>query len=123
MADDLTQTISENAQGPAKASGDAGSMEQHPLKPNPARKVWMKPRRSPLLCGRGALISNGHAPMALGPAVSGESGPASNTCPTVSGPAPFKSEWSRRTRAADIPRLFATRANPKWGPTWTTSTQ
>ena len=31
MADDLTQTISENAQGPAKASGDAGSMEQHSL--------------------------------------------------------------------------------------------
>jgi hypothetical protein len=31
MSDDLEQTISENAQGPAKASGDAGSMEQHSL--------------------------------------------------------------------------------------------
>ncbi|MCX7424568.1 MAG: hypothetical protein NTW96_02895 [Planctomycetia bacterium] len=31
MAEDLAQTISENAQGPAKASGDSGSMEQHPL--------------------------------------------------------------------------------------------
>lgn len=31
MADDLDSTIRENAQGPAKASGDAGSMEQHSL--------------------------------------------------------------------------------------------
>ena len=31
MADELTQAITENAQGPAKASGDAGSMEQHSL--------------------------------------------------------------------------------------------
>jgi hypothetical protein len=31
MADDLSDTIRENAQGPAKAAGDSGSMEQHPL--------------------------------------------------------------------------------------------
>ena len=31
MPDDLDQSILENAQGPAKASGDSGSMEQHPL--------------------------------------------------------------------------------------------
>lgn len=31
MADDLEQTIRENADGPAKASGDSGSMEQHKL--------------------------------------------------------------------------------------------
>ena len=31
MADDLDNTILENAQGPAKASGDAGSVEQHKL--------------------------------------------------------------------------------------------
>ena len=31
MADDLEQTIRDNAQGPAKASGDSGSMEQHRL--------------------------------------------------------------------------------------------
>jgi len=29
MADDLDETIRENAQGPARASGDAGSVEQH----------------------------------------------------------------------------------------------
>ncbi|QDT33990.1 hypothetical protein [Thalassoglobus polymorphus] len=31
MADDLDQTIRDNADGPAKATGDSGSMEQHKL--------------------------------------------------------------------------------------------
>ncbi|OQB77232.1 MAG: hypothetical protein BWX88_05287 [Planctomycetes bacterium ADurb.Bin126] len=31
MADDLTDTIKQNAEGPAEAHGDAGSMKQHPL--------------------------------------------------------------------------------------------
>ena len=31
MADDLENTIRENAQGPAKAAGDSGSVEQHKL--------------------------------------------------------------------------------------------
>ena len=31
MLEDLEQTIRENAQGPAKAAGDSGSMEQHKL--------------------------------------------------------------------------------------------
>ncbi|MCS6921495.1 MAG: hypothetical protein SNJ74_11945 [Fimbriimonadaceae bacterium] len=31
MPDELDDTIAENAKGPAKASGDAGSVEQHPL--------------------------------------------------------------------------------------------
>jgi hypothetical protein len=31
MADNLEDAIRENAQGPAKAAGDAGSMEQHKL--------------------------------------------------------------------------------------------
>lgn len=31
MADDLDDTIEQNAKGPAKAAGDAGSVEQHPL--------------------------------------------------------------------------------------------
>jgi hypothetical protein len=31
MADDLEDTIRQNAQGPAKAAGDAGSVEQHKL--------------------------------------------------------------------------------------------
>ena len=31
MANDLEDAIRENAQGPAKAAGDAGSVEQHKL--------------------------------------------------------------------------------------------
>ncbi|MEL7499046.1 MAG: hypothetical protein AAFN77_15670 [Planctomycetota bacterium] len=31
MADDLKDTIRDNAQGPAKVAGDAGSVEQHKL--------------------------------------------------------------------------------------------
>ena len=31
MADDLDVTIEQNAKGPAKVSGDSGSVEQHPL--------------------------------------------------------------------------------------------
>lgn len=31
MANDLDQTIRQNAEGPAKVSGDAGSVEQHDL--------------------------------------------------------------------------------------------
>ena len=31
MADELETAIRENAEGPAKASGDAGSVEQHKL--------------------------------------------------------------------------------------------
>jgi hypothetical protein len=31
MADELEDAIRENAQGPAKATGDSGSMEQHKL--------------------------------------------------------------------------------------------
>ncbi|MCK6470870.1 MAG: hypothetical protein L6R28_03910 [Planctomycetes bacterium] len=30
--DDLKDTIRENAKGPAKAAGDSGSVEQHPLR-------------------------------------------------------------------------------------------
>jgi len=32
MAEDLTDAIKENAQGPKRAQGDAGSVEQHDLK-------------------------------------------------------------------------------------------
>jgi len=31
MPDELTEAIEENAQGPKKASGDSGSIEQHSL--------------------------------------------------------------------------------------------
>ena len=32
MAEDISDTILENAQGPKRATGDSGSIEQHPLR-------------------------------------------------------------------------------------------
>jgi hypothetical protein len=46
MADDLVQTISDNAQGPAKASGDSGSMEQHPLPDQIAADRYLESKKA-----------------------------------------------------------------------------
>ena len=46
MADDLAQTISDNAQGPAKASGDAGSMEQHSLPDQIAADRYLESKKA-----------------------------------------------------------------------------
>ena len=42
MPDDLDETIRDNAQGPAKAAGDAGSVEQHPLPDQIAADRYLK---------------------------------------------------------------------------------
>lgn len=49
MADSLSDTISDNAQGPRRASGDSGSIEQHPLgdqmdadRYGRSKEVWSK---------------------------------------------------------------------------------
>ena len=46
MADDLEQTIRENAQGPAKASGDAISMEQHSLSEQIAADRYLESKKA-----------------------------------------------------------------------------
>jgi hypothetical protein len=46
MADDLTDTIATNAQGPAKASGDSGSMEQHPLPDQIAADRYLESKKA-----------------------------------------------------------------------------
>ena len=46
MADGLTQTIEDNAQGPAKASGDSGSMEQHPLPDQIAADRYLESKKA-----------------------------------------------------------------------------
>ncbi len=46
MPDDLEQTIRDNAQGPAKASGDAGSMEQHSLQDQIAADRYLNAKRA-----------------------------------------------------------------------------
>lgn len=46
MPDDLEQSIQENAQAPAKASDDAGSMEQHPLPDQIAADRYLESKRA-----------------------------------------------------------------------------
>jgi hypothetical protein len=46
MADDLEQTIRENAQGPAKASGDSLSMEQHGLSEQIAADRYLESKKA-----------------------------------------------------------------------------
>ena len=46
MTDDLDDTIRENAQGPAKASGDSGSMEQHPLPDQIAADRYLESKKA-----------------------------------------------------------------------------
>ena len=46
MPDDLTQSIQDNAQQPAKASGDAGSVEQHPLPDQIAADRYLQAKRA-----------------------------------------------------------------------------
>jgi hypothetical protein len=53
MADDLEQTILENAQGPAKASGDSGSMEQHPLPDQIAADRYLESKKATRSSGLG----------------------------------------------------------------------
>lgn len=46
MAEDLDQTIRDNADGPAKAAGDSGSMEQHKLSEQIAADRYLAERRA-----------------------------------------------------------------------------
>jgi len=42
MAEDLTQSITDNAKAPRRAEGDAGSVEQHPLPEQIAADRYVK---------------------------------------------------------------------------------
>ncbi len=46
MADELSHVIETNAQGPAKASGDSGSMEQHPLPDQIAADRYLESKKA-----------------------------------------------------------------------------
>ena len=51
MAEDLDNTIRDNAAGPKRARGDAGEMEQHPLKDQIAADKY--------LAGKAAVAGKG----------------------------------------------------------------
>ena len=46
MADELDNTISQNAQGPAKASVDGVTMEQHPLADQIAADKYLESKKA-----------------------------------------------------------------------------
>jgi hypothetical protein len=46
MAEDLADTIRTNAEGPSKASGDSGSMEQHPLPDQIAADRYLESKKA-----------------------------------------------------------------------------
>jgi hypothetical protein len=56
MADDLADTILENAQGPQKASGDSGSMEQHALPDQIAADRYLQSKKAARSRGLGIAL-------------------------------------------------------------------
>ena len=57
MADELDDVIRENAAGPAKASGDSGSMEQHKLADQIAADRYLNSKNAARAKGRGIGLS------------------------------------------------------------------
>lgn len=57
MADDLQDAIRENAEGPAKAAGDAGSMEQHKLPDQIAADRYLASKSATKTSRRGLVFN------------------------------------------------------------------
>jgi len=57
MPDDLEDTIRENAQGPAKAAGDSGSMEQHKLSDQIAADRYLASKEAAKSKRRGLVLN------------------------------------------------------------------
>lgn len=57
MADELGDTIEENAKGPAKATGDSGSIEQHPLPDQIAADRYLQSKKAARNKGLGVKFS------------------------------------------------------------------
>ncbi|NQU20431.1 MAG: hypothetical protein HQ567_04045 [Candidatus Nealsonbacteria bacterium] len=57
MVDDLADTIKENAAGPKRASDDAGSVEQHPLKDQIEADKYLAAKKATQLKGLGIKLA------------------------------------------------------------------
>lgn len=57
MPDEVTNAIEENAQGPKKASGDSGSVEQHPLTEQIAADKYLASKEAMKSRSRGVRFS------------------------------------------------------------------
>ena len=67
MADDLEQSIRENAQAPAKASGDMGSMQQHPLPDQIAADRYLTAKKATRARHQGLRLTKLVPPGAVSP--------------------------------------------------------
>ncbi len=56
MADELEDTIQQNAAGPRKAAGDSHSMEQHPLPDQIAADKYLESKRASRAKGLGIKL-------------------------------------------------------------------
>ncbi len=57
MVDNLDNTIKTNAEGPAKASGDAGSVEQHKLADQIAADKYLESKKASRAPGLGIKLA------------------------------------------------------------------
>jgi hypothetical protein len=57
MSDDLDDTIRQNASGPAKAAGDAGSVEQHSLADQIEADRYLASKQASKSKSRGLVIN------------------------------------------------------------------
>jgi len=57
MADDLSQTIETNAEGPKKATGDSGSVEQHPIGDQIAADKYLESKKASRSKGLGIKLA------------------------------------------------------------------
>ena len=57
MPDDLDNTIRENAAGPAKATGDSGSIEQHKLADQIAADRYLSSKKAAKSKSRGLIFN------------------------------------------------------------------
>lgn len=56
MSDDLQDAIRENAEGPAKATGDSGSIEQHNLQDQIAADRYLSSKKAAKAKGLGVRL-------------------------------------------------------------------
>lgn len=57
MAEDLDNSIKTNAEGPAKASGDSGSVEQHKLTEQIAADKYLESKKASRAKGLGVKLA------------------------------------------------------------------
>jgi len=69
MAEELSNSIQTNAEGPKKASGDSGSVEQHPIGDQIAADKYLESKKASRTRGLGVKLAKISPPGTSGGAV------------------------------------------------------